>query len=97
MNDEIKNCPFCGKQPIIESEIKLNRNNEISTPYHDFEVFWSIRCNECGTSKRAYGATYYKLKKDGNFEIVAQAFNENNEVNNDKRQEVIDKWNQRFD
>lgn len=96
MDDEIKSCPFCGEKATIKNEIRLNRNNESLTPNHDFEVSWSISCNYCGTSKKAFGSTYYRLKKNGEFEIVPQTFNKDYKGYVDKRKEVIDLWNRRF-
>lgn len=64
------------------------------TPVHDLEVSWTIRCNICGTEKKAYGRTYYDITEDGELVVVPT----NNEKDpSDKRLEVIEMWNKRFE
>lgn len=95
--EEIKCCPFCGKKPRIEKQMRISEKDRGMTPTHDLEVGWEIKCDNCGTSKRAYGFTYYRLKNDGTLEIVPQNYSdEEKKKPSDKRKEVIEKWNCRF-
>lgn len=95
--EDIKVCPFCGKNPVLNHNIRIADNDRGMTPTHDFEVSWEIKCLQCGTHKKAYGFTYYRLCRDGSFEIVKQNFSDEEKANpSDKRKEVIEMWNKRF-
>lgn len=94
--DEIKKCPFCGKTPIITKNIRVNSDRDY-TPPHDIEVGWDIKCTNCGTRKSSYGFTYYRITDSGELEIVPQNFSDEESKNpSDKRKEVIEMWNKRF-
>lgn len=98
--EKIKVCPFCGKEPVLSKYIYLvdERNRGSMEPTHDLEVSWRIKCNNCGTEKNAYGRTYYDITKDGELVIVPQNYGEEEKKNpSDKRLEVIEMWNKRFE
>ena len=92
--EDIKVCPFCGREPVLTHNIKIATDREF-VPLHDFEVSWEIKCLNCGTHKKSCGFTYYRLCKDGSFEIANQNFSEKAKPS-DKRKEVIEMWNKRF-
>ena len=94
--EEIKVCPFCGKMPSLNHEIHVNKDNRGMEPHHEIEIGWEVRCMNCGTMKKSFGRTFYKMGEDGQFRIVPQSFEENEEKSpSDKRLEVIAKWNER--
>ena len=92
--EKLKPCPFCGSQPVLSKKTDLvHERNEISmTPV--LETLWTVRCNICGIEKKAYERTYYDITEDGELVIVPT----NNEKDqSDKRLEVIEMWNKRFE
>lgn len=92
---EPKTCPFCGRVPHIVKKVFLAGNDRGAVPAHDIEVAWEVRCPTCGTNKSSSGRTYYSVKDDGSVTIVPQSYRSDYEVNNDKLEELIERWNTR--
>lgn len=92
--EKLKVCPFCGSKPVLLKKTDLihERNGRSMTPV--LETLWTVRCNCCGTEKKAYGRTYYDITEDGEL-VVVPTNNENDP--SDKRLEVIEMWNKRFE
>jgi len=92
---EPKTCPFCGTRPHIVKKVSLAGNDRGAVPAHDIEVSWDIRCPTCGTNKSSSGWTYYSIKNDGSVVITPQSHLSTYKGNNDKLEELIERWNTR--
>lgn len=97
--EEIKSCPFCGSKPAINKDVTLwqDRSRLAMTPSHDIEVAWSIRCNQCGTSKTSPGRSYYTVGNDGQIKLVPQYIDTEKykDVEHDMLKALINIWNTR--
>lgn len=90
-----KSCPFCGTKPTVEKRIFTNTENRGVVPIHDIEVAWEIRCPFCGTSKSSCGRTFYLIKCDGSVVIAPQSYSSSYKGDDDKLEELIERWNTR--
>ena len=81
MNTELKPCPFCGKQPRMEKDVKsLDRKD-----YGDLIIHWRLKCT-CGRGCTPDRHAYYRVNNEAQLEVTDKF---------DGRQEVIDMWNSR--
>lgn len=93
----IKCCPFCGKPPKLSHEIFICKGDRGTTPSHELEIAWKIKCWNCGTSRESTGRSYYVIDELGELKLVPQSYsNKDMEQIADKRLEVIKMWNRRY-
>ena len=92
---EPKTCPFCGTPPIVDNRVFIDIRDRGAEPPHDIEVAWEIRCPKCGTGKTSAGRTYYSIKRDGAVVIAPQSYSSSYKGNNDKLEELVERWNTR--
>ena len=93
----IKCCPFCGKTPKLTHEIYKNMVYAGSAPFHELEIAWTIKCVNCGTSRKSIGRSYYNIDEFGDLVLVPQNYGDKDTSSvSDKRLEVIEMWNRRY-
>jgi len=55
---EIKDCPFCGGRPILQT--KWDASKEVTFVY--------MKCQKCGASSKAYSSPYQIIERNDLFD-----------------------------